>query len=153
MRWSQTSFASLLMLTASIAGAQERARSDSIPRAHYPPAGMCRIWLDGVPAVRQPAPTDCVTAVRNRPANGRVVFGADAYHGARSRVTPGGARPFRAGSAIGGNCADRNGDGVCDETWARPTEPLRPLTRTPSQSAIQEPQRSKAEPEKKAKEP
>ncbi len=38
---------------------------------------MCRIWLDGVPAAQQPAPTDCASAVRNRPAKGRVIFGDD----------------------------------------------------------------------------
>jgi hypothetical protein len=38
---------------------------------------MCRIWLDDVPAAQQPAPTDCATAVRNRPAKGRVIFGDD----------------------------------------------------------------------------
>jgi hypothetical protein len=48
-----------------------------IPVAERPPAGMCRIWLDGVPAAQQPAPTDCATAVRNRPAKGRVIFGDD----------------------------------------------------------------------------
>ncbi|HEY9227559.1 MAG TPA: hypothetical protein VIP11_12970 [Gemmatimonadaceae bacterium] len=36
---------------------------------------MCRIWIDGVPANQQPAPTDCPTALKNRPANGRVLFG------------------------------------------------------------------------------
>ena len=38
---------------------------------------MCRIWLDKVPAKQQPAPTDCPTAVRNRPSNGKVIFGDD----------------------------------------------------------------------------
>lgn len=38
---------------------------------------MCRIWLDNVPAAQQPAPTDCASAVRNRPAKGRVIFGDD----------------------------------------------------------------------------
>ena len=38
---------------------------------------MCRIWLDNVPARQQPAPTDCPTAVRNRPPNGKVIFGDD----------------------------------------------------------------------------
>lgn len=136
MRWTLTTIASLLSLTASIAGAQERARSDTVPKAHYPPAGMCRIWLDGVPAERQPAPTDCVTAVRNRPTNGRVIFGRDSKNGGKPRIQP---RPsnFRAGSAIGGTCVDRNKDGVCDETWARPTELLRPLPRSGSQSEVQ----------------
>ena len=35
---------------------------------------MCRIWLNNVPPAQQPAPTDCASAVRNRPRNGRVVF-------------------------------------------------------------------------------
>ena len=52
-------------------------RADDIPPGHRPPAGMCRIWIDGVPPGRQPAPTDCATAVRNRPANGRVIYGDD----------------------------------------------------------------------------
>ena len=47
----------------------------SVPPAYRPPSGMCRIWLEGVPASKQPAPTDCVTAVRNRPVNGHVIFG------------------------------------------------------------------------------
>jgi hypothetical protein len=38
---------------------------------------MCRIWLDNVPAAQQPAPTDCASAVRNQPRNGRVIFSDD----------------------------------------------------------------------------
>jgi hypothetical protein len=38
---------------------------------------MCRIWIDGVPPAQQPAATDCPTAVKNRPPNGRVIFGDD----------------------------------------------------------------------------
>ena len=49
----------------------------SVPVNARPPAGMCRIWLDDVPVSQQPAPTDCGTAVRNRPPTGRVVFGDD----------------------------------------------------------------------------
>ena len=68
-------FAGLLAATAP-AGAQGRGRGqDDVPPGHRPPAGMCRIWLDGVPAGQQPAPTDCVSALRNRPSNGRVIFG------------------------------------------------------------------------------
>jgi hypothetical protein len=48
---------------------------DKIPRGHLPPAGMCRIWIEGVPPGQQPAPTDCQTAVANKPANGRVLWG------------------------------------------------------------------------------
>jgi hypothetical protein len=58
------------------AGGQVRG-PDSVPRGHAPPPGMCRIWIDGVPPGQQPAPTDCATAVRNRPTNGRVIFGDD----------------------------------------------------------------------------
>ena len=52
-------------------------KAAAIPADARPPKGMCRIWLDGVPAAQQPAATDCPTAVKNRPANGRVLFGDD----------------------------------------------------------------------------
>lgn len=57
--------------------AQGREKQGDIPASSRPPAGMCRVWLDGVPAAQQPAPTDCTSAVRNRPAKGRVIFGDD----------------------------------------------------------------------------
>ena len=53
----------------------------SVPVNARPPAGMCRIWLDDVPVSQQPAPTDCASAVRNRPPKGRVVFGDDYVKG------------------------------------------------------------------------
>lgn len=61
----------------STAGAQSfapRSRQEAVPQRYRPPAGMCRIWLDSVPANRQPAPTDCATAIRNLPPNARVIF-------------------------------------------------------------------------------
>lgn len=58
-------------------GLPKRTQGPAVPAAYRPPAGMCRIWIEGVPASQQPAPTDCVTAVRNKPVNGSVVFGAD----------------------------------------------------------------------------
>ncbi len=78
-----------LVLSAGVAEAQrrpvaqkgrteqtEQSRRDPIvPQGYSPPAGMCRIWIKGVPPGQQPAPTDCASAVRNRPANGRVLFG------------------------------------------------------------------------------
>lgn len=57
-------------------GGQERG-ADSIPSQYRPPAGMCRIWINGVRPNQQPAPTDCASAVRNRPPNGRVIFGPE----------------------------------------------------------------------------
>jgi hypothetical protein len=58
-------------------GSRARARGPrgKVPRGHLPPPGMCRIWIDGVPPGRQPAPTSCRTAVANRPANARVIWG------------------------------------------------------------------------------
>jgi hypothetical protein len=46
----------------------------AVPRTHLPPPGMCRIWLDNVPPAQQPAPTDCASAARNLPRNGRLVY-------------------------------------------------------------------------------
>jgi hypothetical protein len=60
---------------ASERPAQKNERETSVPKEYLPPPGMCRIWVDNVPASRQPAPTDCTTAIRNRPPNARVVFG------------------------------------------------------------------------------
>src|SRR5262245_29803428 len=68
---------------AAPSSAQQGAQRDTarkhapIPADERPPKGMCRIWLDGVPAAQQPAATDCPTALKNRPPNGRVVFGDD----------------------------------------------------------------------------
>lgn len=59
--------------------------SDSIPAEYRPSAGMCRVWLDGVPAAQQPAPTDCSTATQRKPANARVIFGEDPKGKANSR--------------------------------------------------------------------
>ena len=80
-----------LMISASLGEAQrpvpakpktptqqpQGRRDQVVPPAFMPPAGMCRIWIDGVPAGQQPAPTDCASAVRNRPSNGKVLFGDD----------------------------------------------------------------------------
>lgn len=78
---------SLAVLSLSLAPSAVRAqprgdrpeKSDKadIPKEYVPPAGMCRVWIEGVPAAQQPAPTDCATAVRTKPANGRVIYGAD----------------------------------------------------------------------------
>jgi hypothetical protein len=54
---------------------QQGRRDQVVPPGFFPPAGMCRIWINGVPAGQQPAPTDCASAVRNRPTNARVLFG------------------------------------------------------------------------------
>jgi hypothetical protein len=64
---------------------QSQGREQIVPPGFYPPAGMCRIWVNGVPAAQQPAPTDCASAVRNRPANGKVLFGDDPPKGKKGK--------------------------------------------------------------------
>ena len=56
---------------------KDSAKLTPVPVSARPPKGMCRIWIGGVPAAQQPAITDCATAVKNRPANARVIFGDD----------------------------------------------------------------------------
>ena len=67
-----------LMCSAGLVGtARAQKGEDDVPKEYRPPKGMCRIWLDKVPAKQQPAPTDCPTAVKNKPANAKVLFGDD----------------------------------------------------------------------------
>ena len=47
----------------------------AVPTRYTPPAGMCRVWVGGVPPERQPAPTECAKAIRVRSPNSHVVFG------------------------------------------------------------------------------
>ena len=80
MKLSATVLAVFAVLASpTLASGQGKNSRDAkdIPASMRPPAGMCRVWLNGVPAAQQPAPTDCPTAVRNRPAKGRVIFGDD----------------------------------------------------------------------------
>lgn len=51
---------------------------DKVPPGQMPPAGSCRIWLDGLPPGHQPLPTDCETAYRDAPPDSRVLVGATA---------------------------------------------------------------------------
>ncbi|MGI8496781.1 MAG: hypothetical protein ACR2OG_04250 [Gemmatimonadaceae bacterium] len=63
-----------------IAQAQGRGHArnhDVVPPGQHPPAGMCRVWIDGVPPGQQSAPTDCATATHNVPANAHVIYGDD----------------------------------------------------------------------------
>lgn len=63
-------------------------KSTTIPADARPPKGMCRIWLDNVPAAQQPAATDCPTAVKNRPQNGHVIFGDDLVDSSKTKTEP-----------------------------------------------------------------
>ena len=53
---------------------QPQEPKTAVPPTHLPPPGMCRIWLDNVPPAQQPAPTDCASAARNLPRNGRLIY-------------------------------------------------------------------------------
>lgn len=80
---SSTAVLTLGLIAGMASGAaaqQAKPPKDSakaIPAEARPPKGMCRVWIDGVPAAQQAAPTDCKSAVKNLPANGRVIFGDD----------------------------------------------------------------------------
>jgi len=70
-------FAALATLGGAAPAVAQWRGNASIPPGQRPPAGMCRIWIEGVPAAQQPAATDCPTAIKNRPSNGKVIFGDD----------------------------------------------------------------------------
>lgn len=87
---------------------------DTVPLGMLPPAGKCRIWMDGVPAAQQPAPTDCATALRQRPANGTILYGPASREGSGGRFDPsvGERTPARTVSPgdpveVGGSKAER----------------------------------------------
>jgi len=80
------SLALAVAVAAPLSAQGNGTKAGRIPPGQRPPAGMCRIWLDGVPPGQQPAPTDCATAVRNRPANGRVIFGDDYADGKTKKL-------------------------------------------------------------------
>jgi hypothetical protein len=105
---------SLLMTLAFVASAApamaqraQRAQKDSakqaaaVPEDARPPKGMCRIWIDAVPAAQQPAATDCPTAIKNRPANGRVIFGDDYADTSKTKTTGGNKLPPNANGFTG----------------------------------------------------
>ena len=62
-------------VTAPAAPAGARAATPAVPVHLLPPAGKCRVWMEEVPATQQPAPTDCATALRLKPANAVVLYG------------------------------------------------------------------------------
>ena len=88
----------LFALVASPLEAQGRGRgngnrgygSQGIPPGQMPPAGMCRVWYDGVPPGRQPRPMNCNDAERlaSRDRNARVIYGDDYGYSDRSRNYP-----------------------------------------------------------------
>jgi hypothetical protein len=103
-RWLVVGAWNLSALIVSPLGAQSAPGTSGVPDGFKPPAGMCRIWIDGVPADRQPAPTDCATAVRRRPANAHVVFG-DQPSASVSTPGQGNPAPVNASSVMPASAA------------------------------------------------
>ena len=70
----------LIGLAVGSATADAQRRRERVPPGQTPPAGMCRVWYQGVPPGRQPAATDCRTArdIARRNGNARVIYGAEA---------------------------------------------------------------------------
>ena len=63
--------------TTSGRGSGSSSGADTVPAAYRPPAGMCRVWINGVQPARQPAPTTCPVAIKNMQANARLLYGPD----------------------------------------------------------------------------
>lgn len=69
--------AAALFVAGSTADAQVRRSTGAVyPNPQTLPTGVCQIWIDGLPASSQPAPTDCATARRNQPRNSRIIHGS-----------------------------------------------------------------------------
>lgn len=107
-----------LALPASAAGQSRSATArDTVPLGMLPPTGKCRIWMNGVPAAQQPAATDCSTALRQRPANGTILYGP------ASRATSGGRFDPTVGDRTAGRVAPP-GDSV-DRSGSRAERELK----------------------------
>ena len=67
------------LATPGVAEAQGRGRaSGKVPPGHLPRAGECRVWYEGRPPGRQPAPTSCSRAEAEASRSGaRVLYGGD----------------------------------------------------------------------------
>jgi hypothetical protein len=72
-----------------------QTQKPALPADMIPPPGMCRIWLKDVPAKQQPAPTNCATAMRTKPANAYLYYGDD-----YAKKTPTSTMPVPGSSAI-----------------------------------------------------
>jgi len=115
----------VLLLSSAVAAQDPRAQQSRMPDSFTPPAGLCRLWISGVPASQQPAPTDCASAIRNRPPNAAVVFGPQ-RRGESMEM-----RPFsgRAGQPQGRSLSPepRQSDGR--QSDARPSDARQPDAR------------------------
>ncbi len=149
-------FLAALTAIPAMAGAQnsradQEKISESVPVNMLPPAGKCRIWMVGVAPAQQPAPTDCQTALRQRPTNGVVVFGpvereegSSAFRGRptveqgrdnRAR-TPSTREPSRA--------TTRESSESRESTRESPRDPARDPARAPTRAPASSPARGES---------
>jgi hypothetical protein len=103
---------------------------------------MCRIWLDGVPASRQPAPTDCASALRNRPAKGQVLFGDDYAHGDSADRT--GDLPLRGLAPLPKSMEPKDGDSThadhrADDAGKKKPDAHKPANHKPDSTTVNDP--------------
>jgi hypothetical protein len=122
-----------LLVSVGVASAQAPAsgsRTSSsleVPEAYRPPPGMCRVWLRNVPAMQQPAPTDCRSAWRTKPSDASVVSGPEVKR--TSSSIPRGWRSDATGrqdeEPVRGadSCGDDNRDGICNQPFVTPSDP------------------------------
>lgn len=55
-----------------------KQRTLQVPPGHYPPEGLCRVWIQGVPPGRQRDPAPCDKLV-DIPAGAFILFGSEAW--------------------------------------------------------------------------
>ena len=98
-------------------------RGARIPPGHLPPRGMCRIWVDGVPPGGQEAPMNCQAALRNRPANARVIYSDGTSYPSADRYDRDDRYERENRDRRGDWCLDRNHDGRCDDDRGNVRDP------------------------------
>ncbi len=135
----------LLTLTAPVAARGQAAGAPAgetvitIPKSMLPPAGKCRVWMPDVPASQQPAPTDCTTALRQKPANAYLVFGPAkrdlSPFDVRNPWGPNGSETARRAAARG-DTTTRALPGVRNGLTAKQPAPRAEPARTPSTRQI-----------------
>ncbi len=143
--------AAMPLAAQGVEGGRNPADTGEVPADHRPPPGMCRIWIDGVPAARQPAPTDCSTAIRRRPPNARVVFGKELRDGDRAPVRIPGALPLvnkrgKASDSEREPAGRRDGDTPPDPRPVRTRDTAAPAPATRRDPAARQPAARRPEP-------
>ena len=96
MKRTMLAVALVALIVPAVVDAQGRGRRNGngygIPPGQMPPAGMCRVWYDGLPPGRQPRPMNCrdAEAVAARDSAARVIYGDSTYNnGGRGRASRG----------------------------------------------------------------